>query len=47
MDEHNVKNYWIFKQRTKQAVKTFYDCLELQMDVYLRADEKRQLGEFN
>lgn len=47
MDEHNVKNSWIFKQRTKQAVKTFYDCLELQMDVYLRGDEKRQLGEFN
>jgi len=47
IDDKNIKSSWLFKQKTKQALKTLYDALEEQMVVYLRGDIKRQLDGFN
>lgn len=47
MDDKKVKYHWLFKQKTKQSLSTFYDALVAQVETYIKGDEKRQLGEFN
>ena len=47
MDDKNVKSSWLFKQKTKQALSTFYEALENQMNVFIKGDTKRELEAFN
>lgn len=47
IDDNNIKKSWMFKQKTKYALKQFYEAFESQMNVYIKGDEKRQLEEFN
>lgn len=47
IDDKKIKSSWMFKQKTKNALKTFYEALEEQMVVWLRGDIKRELDGFN
>lgn len=47
IDDKKIKSSWMFKQKTKNALKTFYGALEDQMCIWLRGDIKRELDGFN